>query len=120
MNWDRIEGQWKQRRGKAVRLWGKVMNDELAGVAGRYEQLVGQLQERFGNAREEATEHTARFREIAQELKNTNRKLTSLLDSMSTVPVAQRPKEVRRRRSVGRRRAASPKRKKPTTRRNVL
>jgi len=32
MNWDRIEGQWKQRRGKAVHRWGKVMNDELAAI----------------------------------------------------------------------------------------
>ena len=32
MNWDRLEGEWKQRRGKAVHHWGKVMNDELAAM----------------------------------------------------------------------------------------
>jgi uncharacterized protein YjbJ (UPF0337 family) len=34
MNWDRIVGQWKQRRGKAVHHWGKMMNDQLAAIAG--------------------------------------------------------------------------------------
>lgn len=83
MNWDRIEGQWKQRRGKAVRHWGKVMNDELAGVAGRYEQLVGQLQERYGKISEEAGDHIARFQKTAKHLKRTNRKLMQLLESMT-------------------------------------
>ena len=36
MNWDRMEGGWKQRRGKAVHHWGKMMNDELAAIAGKY------------------------------------------------------------------------------------
>ena len=44
MNWDRVEGQWKQRRGKAAHHWGKLMNDELAAISGKYEQLVGKLQ----------------------------------------------------------------------------
>ena len=41
MNWDRMEGEWKQHRGRAVHHWGKVMNDELAAIAGKYEELVG-------------------------------------------------------------------------------
>jgi hypothetical protein len=40
MSWDRIEGQWKQRRGKAMHHWGKMMNDELAEFAGKHEELV--------------------------------------------------------------------------------
>ena len=51
MNWDRVEGQWKQRRGKAVHHWGKLMNDELAATAGKHEQLVGTLQEKYGIAK---------------------------------------------------------------------
>lgn len=53
MNWDQVEGRWKQRRGKAVHQWGKVMNDELAAIAGKHEQLVGILQEKYGIAKEE-------------------------------------------------------------------
>ena len=99
MNWDRIEGQWKQRRGKAVRHWGRMMNDELAGVAGRYEQLVGQLQERYGLVREEVREHSARFQDTAEQLKKTNRKLMVLLDSMTSVTESNRsPKKGKRNR----------------------
>jgi len=40
MNWDRMEGEWKQRRGKAMHHWGKVMNDDLAAIAGKSEEFV--------------------------------------------------------------------------------
>jgi uncharacterized protein YjbJ (UPF0337 family) len=72
MNWDRIEGQWKQRRGKAVHRWGKVMNDELAAIAGKHEQLVGILQEKYGVAKEEAKRQVSGFKKIVKELKKSN------------------------------------------------
>jgi Uncharacterized protein conserved in bacteria len=62
MNWDRVEGQWKQRRGKAVHHWGKLMNDELAAIAGKHEQLVGTLQEKYGIAKEEAKRQVDEFK----------------------------------------------------------
>jgi len=83
MNWDRIEGASKQRRGKAVRHWGRVMNDELAGAAGRYEQLVGELQERFGSMKEAAADRDERVRTIAADLHRINRNLAALLGSMT-------------------------------------
>jgi uncharacterized protein YjbJ (UPF0337 family) len=54
MNWERIEGNWKQAKGKAVEKWGKLTNDDLDVVAGRREQLAGKIQERYGVAKEEA------------------------------------------------------------------
>ena len=75
MNWDRVEGQWKQRRGKAVHHWGKVMNDELAAIAGKYEELVGKLQERYGIAKDEARQHVRDYRIIVGQLKRANVKL---------------------------------------------
>ena len=75
MNWDRVEGQWKQRRGKAVHHWGKVMNDELAAIAGKYEELVGKLQERYGIAKDEARQHVTKYRIIVGQLKRANVKL---------------------------------------------
>jgi uncharacterized protein YjbJ (UPF0337 family) len=35
MNWDRIEGSWKQFRGRAQQQWGKLANDDLDVVEGR-------------------------------------------------------------------------------------
>ncbi len=78
MNWDRIEGQWKQRRGKAVGHWGKMMNDELAAIGGKYEELVGRLQEKYGIAKTEAKLQVEEFKKIAGELKDANRKLVQL------------------------------------------
>jgi uncharacterized protein YjbJ (UPF0337 family) len=81
MNWDRVEGQWKQRRGKAVHHWGKLMNDELAAIAGKHEQLVGILQEKYGVAREEARAHVDEFKHIVSQLKRTNASLMRLKKS---------------------------------------
>lgn len=64
MNWDQVEGQWKQRRGKAARNWGRLMNDELAATAGKHEQLVGILQEKYGIAKEQAARQVDRFKKL--------------------------------------------------------
>jgi uncharacterized protein YjbJ (UPF0337 family) len=78
MNWDRMEGQWKQRRGKAVTHWGKVMNDELAAIAGKYEELVGRLQENFGIAKEVAEDHVKKYKNTVEQLKKSNHELIQL------------------------------------------
>ena len=54
MNWDRIEGNWKQFVGKAQEEWGKLTNDDLDRLEGNREQLIGKIQESYGIARDEA------------------------------------------------------------------
>ncbi len=56
MNWDRIEGNWKQFTGKvsAKQQWGKLTDDDLTVVEGRRVELVGKIQERYGIAKDEA------------------------------------------------------------------
>jgi uncharacterized protein YjbJ (UPF0337 family) len=78
MNWDRLEGEWKQRRGKEVHRWGKMMNDDLAAIAGKYEELVGRLQERYGIAKEEANQQVKDFKKTIGQLKESNRRLVEL------------------------------------------
>ena len=75
MNWDQVEGQWKQRRGKGARHWGTLMNDELAAIAGKHEQLVGILQEKYGIAKEEARRQVAEFKRQIDQLKKANASL---------------------------------------------
>jgi uncharacterized protein YjbJ (UPF0337 family) len=41
MSWNQIEGQWKQRRGKAIHHWGKMTKDKSTAIAGKYEEPVG-------------------------------------------------------------------------------
>jgi len=54
MNWDQIEGNWKQLKGKAKANWGDLTDDELQQVEGRREELVGLVQEKYGKARDAA------------------------------------------------------------------
>jgi uncharacterized protein YjbJ (UPF0337 family) len=62
MNWDRIEGNWKQFRGSARERWGKRTDDELDVVAGQREQL-GKIQEKYGVARDEAERQVREWRD---------------------------------------------------------
>ncbi|HEV2245015.1 MAG TPA: CsbD family protein [Terriglobia bacterium] len=54
MNWDRVEGKWKQMRGAVRAKWGRLTDDDLDLIAGHRDQLIGRLQERYGIARDEA------------------------------------------------------------------
>jgi len=54
MNWDQIEGKWKQFSGAAREKWGKLTDSDWQVVAGKKDQLVGRIQQRYGVAREEA------------------------------------------------------------------
>lgn len=54
MNWDRIEGNWKQFSGKAKQQWGKLTDNELTEIEGKRETLVGRIQEQYGLSKEEA------------------------------------------------------------------
>ena len=53
MNWDRIEGNWKQISGNVKAQWGKLTDDDLAQIGGNREVLEGKLQERYGLAKDE-------------------------------------------------------------------
>ena len=53
MDWNRIEGNWKQFKGQVKEQWGKLTDDELDQIAGQRDQLEGKIQERYGKARDE-------------------------------------------------------------------
>lgn len=65
MNWDRIQGDWKQLTGRAKEQWGQLTDDDLTVVAGRREQLAGKIQERYGVAKEEAEKQVAAWQRLA-------------------------------------------------------
>ena len=54
MDWNRIEGNWKQVKGKVKVQWGKLTDDELDKMNGRRDQLEGKIQERYGIAKDQA------------------------------------------------------------------
>ena len=61
MNWDQVEGKWKQAGGKVKEKWGKLTDDDLQVIAGKRDQLIGKIQERYGIAKEEAARQVDEF-----------------------------------------------------------
>lgn len=84
MNWDQIEGKWKQYAGKAKAKWGKFTDNDMQTLSGKKEQLVGLVQERYGIARDEA-----------------ERQVSEWGNSFSDDNAAQREENIRRDKSRG-------------------
>src|SRR5258707_249625 len=53
MDWNRVEGNWKQIKGRVKEKWGKLTDDDLNVINGRREQLEGKIQERYGLAKDQ-------------------------------------------------------------------
>ena len=54
MNWDVIKGNWKQFTGQMRSKWGKLTDDDLTTVAGKKDEFLGKLQERYGYSKGQA------------------------------------------------------------------
>jgi uncharacterized protein YjbJ (UPF0337 family) len=54
MNWDQIEGKWKPDTGSGRERWGKLTENDWKSIAGKKDQLVARIQERYGVAKAEA------------------------------------------------------------------
>lgn len=61
INRDRLQGQWKQVKGKIKEQWGRLTEDDLDVIAGKRDQLLGRIQERHGIARDEAQRQVREF-----------------------------------------------------------
>lgn len=72
MNWDRIQGDWKQLKGNIKVRWGKLTDDELDVIAGKRDVLAGKIQEAYGISKEEAERQV---NEWQKEQKEVNRRL---------------------------------------------
>lgn len=58
---DIFEGRWKQLKGEAKRVWGKLTDDDLDRAEGNRDKLVGALQERYGWEKVHAESELDRF-----------------------------------------------------------
>ena len=54
MNWDRIEGQWKQFKGQAQQKWGKLTDDDWELIQGKRQELIGKVQSLYGKKKDDA------------------------------------------------------------------
>jgi len=61
MNWDQIQGNWKQFKARVKQQWGKLTDDDIAQIQGKREELVGRIQEQYGFAKEQAEKELNAF-----------------------------------------------------------
>ncbi len=61
MNWDQVEGKWKQLKGNVRSKWGKLTDDDIDAIAGKRDMLLGKLQERYGYAKDQASRDVDAF-----------------------------------------------------------
>lgn len=61
MNTQISEGNWMQFKGKVREQWGKLTNDDMDVIAGKRDQLIGKLKERYGKTAEALNEEIAAF-----------------------------------------------------------
>ena len=54
MDWNRVEGNWKEVKGKVKEKWGDLTDDDLDQAAGKRDQLIAKVQARYGYERDRA------------------------------------------------------------------
>jgi len=64
MNWDMIEGNWKQFKGTVKEKWGKLTDDNLDTIAGKRDQLAGRIQEAYGITQDQAEREVKAFEQV--------------------------------------------------------
>jgi uncharacterized protein YjbJ (UPF0337 family) len=70
MNWDRIEGNWKQFRGSVKQQWGKLTDIHLDSIAGKRDQLAGKIQETYGINREQSEKQISEWLDRQKEMED--------------------------------------------------
>jgi uncharacterized protein YjbJ (UPF0337 family) len=53
LNTDIIKGKWKELHGKVKERWGQLTDDDLDVASGQFDQLIGRIQMRTGETREQ-------------------------------------------------------------------
>jgi uncharacterized protein YjbJ (UPF0337 family) len=61
MNENELKGNWQMVKGKVREKWGKLTDQDLEVIAGKRDQLVGKLRERYGHAQAEAERSVMEF-----------------------------------------------------------
>ena len=78
MDWNRVEGNWKQVKGKVKEKWGKLTDDDLTAINGSRDQLEGKIQERYGYAKDQAR------KEIEDWYRSTESDLADQIEAIRT------------------------------------
>ena len=74
MNSDRIEGNWKQVKGRVKERWGKLTDDHLDVIDGKRDQLAGRIQEAYGVSRDEVDRQIKEWESTLNEVEESDRR----------------------------------------------
>jgi uncharacterized protein YjbJ (UPF0337 family) len=61
MTWDEIKGSWREYKGRVKEKWGELTDDDLDRIAGKRDQLLGVLQNRYGRTRDAVEQEIREF-----------------------------------------------------------
>jgi uncharacterized protein YjbJ (UPF0337 family) len=85
MDWTRVEGNWKQMKGRVKERWGELTDDDLTAIAGRRDRLEGVIQERYGYAKERVRKEIEDwYRSMESNLSEEIESLRSGIQSLSS------------------------------------
>lgn len=77
MDWNEIEGNWEQLKGKIRQTWGKLTDDDMILIKGKKQELMGKLQERYGYAKDVAEKEITQFAKLCSDKKNSDKEDSS-------------------------------------------
>ncbi len=77
MNWDQIEGQWKNFQGEVRQKWSKLTDSDYENIAGKKDRFVGMLQEKYGETKEKIGEDIDAFLDGLKHSMDKNKNTTS-------------------------------------------
>ena len=60
MNEDVFSGKWREMRGTLRSWWGRLSDDDLERIGGQKDKLIGAVQEKYGQTREQAEREVER------------------------------------------------------------
>jgi len=63
MNEERLKGKWNQIKGELKKKWGKLTDDDLTYTEGHFDKMLGRIQERTGEKKEELQRFFDRYME---------------------------------------------------------
>ena len=83
MDWNQLEGNWKQVRVNVQRHWGKLTDSDLTTIGGRREELEGKIQERYGYTKDRVRNEIEEWYDsLRSELDQNRKEWTDQLDTI--------------------------------------
>ncbi len=61
MNWEHVKADWEQVRGKVKSKWGKLTDDDLTVIGGKWDELVAKIRRHYGYQKDQAEREVDEF-----------------------------------------------------------